>query len=585
MDGYLGADFAYDRFGNLISRRAPVANASESRPSADDSQTWEVNEIDRNDAGEITAVRFRYEGRDAAMPEIIRTEVDYDANGYPAETRDYGIDDDGKESVNSRTQFRYDARGNVAEQKSWDADGDLDGWQRNSFDADGNLVLAEGLDGTGAVTERTVSVYENGRLVVETYENGKREPRHVEAGHSRKTCRYNDRGYLVEEVHSGFEGTKNVRRTVYDDLERRLSEEWVNEKGEPVAGPNGWARHKLTYRESTTSILTEQWEDAAGRPASEYKPYGYSTRRNEYDFRGALVAKVMSFPDGFTVRETKNAAEQTTALEYFDGAGAKAWTSDGYHLERMLRYHPSGKVIEVVTEDWDSSRFRFYRERAIKTWKDDDIAAAVLTYEDREGKPVGGPGGCLRADREYDANGRVVAVFISGCPASLGAAAVRAEIKWTRDGKMRERSWQALDSAGAPIPVSGIDRAARVVETYRDGLLRRVLSTGFSENACGYASAQVDFDAKGNVTAVRHERANGEAADSRAATRRGGAPSDQELQVGDVLVPVTVHRLILGSVLFGHWQFPGGCLKVARGGKPVTIDIRPGRFGVESVDW
>lgn len=123
------------------------------RPVNGDSRDWAVEEIARNDRGEVTEQRFLSANAEGKLTPAWKKTFGYDEHGYPADIRFAG-------RANWRSAFKFDEHGNILEEKLLGADGQpvagSEGWAIHrhawQFSADGSREEETWFDAKGAPT-------------------------------------------------------------------------------------------------------------------------------------------------------------------------------------------------------------------------------------------------------------------------------------------------------------------------------------------------------------------------------------------------------------------------------------------------
>lgn len=588
VNGVASVETDYDTHGNVTHVRALDAAGKPANSRAADSglpSTWSNKDLSYDAEGQVTAIAYKAVSAEGVERLVSRMTFAYDANGFPTDCQGYGPD--GK--PNTLLVFRYDDRGNAVERKTFDRHGALVGWKRDQLDALGNVVVSDELDPDGGVRERTTSVYQNDRLLSQSHTDKSGKPRAVASGHTRVDFRHHEYGYLIEERYSGFEASPLVFRVTFDERGRRLDETWLDAADRVMAGADGWARHRFTYDGFTSRLTSEEFLDAEGHPAAHRA--GYTSVRYGYGEHGVLTERVYEgYGDAFeysVVKEGVDPRGLARTRRYFDSGGNKAYAKGGYHLWKALHYDHDQIATSSVTEDYDPSRFGFFRARSVDTWDDLDLVRVVMTYEDVNGRPAPGPDGGSRLEREFD-GGRERTRTISGLDAAAGAAMWRIETEWNGSVRSR-RTHQAFDAAGTAIRNSGTERAARLEITYdAGGNVRSEVRSGMSETRIGYVRVEAEVAPDGTLASVVHRRADGTAVNVRAVITEvadGSQAKARGLRVGDTMVawngvPIAnVYAFTYGK------PFSGGTIEVERVGERIAIDgFAAGTLGISMID-
>ncbi len=581
----------YDSAGNIRQyRKLNTKDELADGPDGDtnDFGSWAIKDCEYDAAGQNTRFSLRTANPKALPPKVERVEFGYDGNGYPSEQRNYGPGG----FKDRHVVWRRDERGNVVEEKELNPKGKIISWNRFEYDRMGNCTVTEELDEDGKVTQRTLRTFAGEHPVSERYEDGNRKPRTVGNGYTQIESRYTDNGYLKEKVYSGYHDPNTPAVAVhemYDERGRLQQEVWRDSAQKAVKGVKGWAWRKLTYRENSTAILTEAYEDGDGQPARH--PDGYSTLRNEYDENGLLATKVTDGYDGSEGYSRKQERFDTRGYavgeSYFDKAGAKAWCKDGYHRAEVQAFTELGMPGEIICEEYDPARYQCFRRRASETWSGRRMTRMVWSYEDRDGRPALGPERCSGVEYDYDEQGRVIAEVQTGCsPDAWGSFICRTETEWAENGKMRRQIVQALDAGRRLVAVFTASHAAsRTENAYSvNGKILHTVSNGFAEEITGFSSLEAHFDPDGKLESIAYRRSDGATVEVQAVITFISPTAQEkaaELRAGDVLLTANGAPVKNSYAFLSGDQFPGGYLEIERAGAPMKIaGFKPGKIGV-----
>jgi hypothetical protein len=585
VDGSALTRFTYDAAGNRTSiRRLLAASAAESRARAPAGESWHVIALAYGPGGELVGHEESRTGGAGGPVVLGRYESAHDANGYPSERRSIGSDG----QIYWRSLLRYDERGNWTEDKTVYGDGTVDNWTRLELDEGGRARVTESLDPDGNVVERTRSVYEGDRLVRQTSEHADGTPRPVGYGHTRIDYAYHENGHPIEERRSGFANGELVLKVAFDELGRSTSETWVGAKDRPVTGPFGWLTRRITYRGSTWQFLSDSYEDAEGRPARHGE--GPSTRRRTYDESGLLLMEVAEGFDGTkgyaARRVTYDVDGRESVIEHFGADGAIAREEGAHHRVIFLEYDTLGIAREMVYEDFDPEHFTYFRSRALTAHKNGHAQRIVMTFEDREGRPVATGNGQVKMEIEGDSRGRTIMTCETWAgPNASGAWGLRTENTWTESNRLQKRVRQGVDSAGRPVAASKNHEPSRIEETFDEsGRTISTLQSGFEESVWGYSTLEGGHDAEGRPASMTHRRADGRAVPVHALVAEVSADAQEaakNLRAGDVIVSVNGEP-VRDTLEFNRRRAgKPGFLEVEREGKLVRIDgIAEGRIGI-----
>jgi hypothetical protein len=249
--GMFALTIDYDAVGN--GKRLSRVDAND-RPTNSQSADWAVQEIGRNDRGEITEQRFFAVNSAGQLSLVSKKNFGYDDHGYPTDIRFSG-------RTSWRTALKFDDRGNVLEEKILGADGQPtagpEGWtihrhawqfsaegrreEETWFDAHGAPAYAKGgehrriseVDAAGNLHRYITEEHDPARFKYQRYVC---EPEYDAQGRGRHTIvRYEDaKGQPA--VNAGLPYT--VGEITLDENEREIIE-WklgcdVKELGAPV---------------------------------------------------------------------------------------------------------------------------------------------------------------------------------------------------------------------------------------------------------------------------------------------------------------------------------------------------------------
>ncbi len=227
----------YDDAGNLTR----ISNlAGDGQPARDATLEWSVEELKRNEHGELIQRIFLKADPDGSLKTVSHADVAYDQFGHPAD-----IKLTGKKSW--RTALIYDVKGNVTEEKF--------------LDTNGNPVLG---DKGYAITRSTFKIDQNGIRIEQTYFDA--------AG--KKT--YNASGFhrLITE----FDVTGMMKRLTEDEHDPARFK-YYRFTTQPEYDAQGRNRRSIS-----------RFEDAQGQLATN-AGLAYTTTEEIYDENGQLTTE------------------------------------------------------------------------------------------------------------------------------------------------------------------------------------------------------------------------------------------------------------------------------------------------------
>ena len=192
--------------------------------------------------------------------------------------------------------------------------------------------------------------------------------------------------------------------------------EWLDENGQPAAGPEGYAAVKYSYK---NTAITEMYFDAEGKPFEH--DGGYYGRRVDRDGKGNVTEIAYLDMDGTLRTNIRGYALVTmnwtgagmTRLIYKDESKKKVTVpSLGY---ASVTYEYNGSFVKTCTyldakdKPVDCAEGYAYFRQNIKK-----VAGryAVLSsrYDHADGSPATGPDGWFRCVKDRDDKGRVISV-------------------------------------------------------------------------------------------------------------------------------------------------------------------------------
>jgi predicted Ser/Thr protein kinase len=214
---------------------------SDGQPSRDAATEWSVQDIKRNEHGEVTQRSLFKADSTGALKQLTQTDIAYDQFGHPADIKFTG-------PTSWRSALTYDVKGNVTEEKYLDANGkpiagdkgyaitrstytaDQHGIrvEQTYFDASGNKTYYKGqyhrliteFDVTGVLKRQTLDEHDPSRYKYYRYVN---EPEFDAQGRSRHTIsRFEDaQGQLATNAGLPFTSVEGI----YDE-NGRLTTQW-----------------------------------------------------------------------------------------------------------------------------------------------------------------------------------------------------------------------------------------------------------------------------------------------------------------------------------------------------------------------
>jgi tRNA A-37 threonylcarbamoyl transferase component Bud32 len=214
----------YDSAGNDTRLTCLDANG---HPTNNANTGWAVQEIDRNERGEITEQRFKSADSTGALKLVSKKDFAYDEHGYPVDIRFAG-------QTKWRTALKFDDRGNVLEERILGPAGQLipgpEGW---------------------SIHRHAWQFSPDGSREEETWFDSQDRPAYVKGGEHRRI--------------SEFDAAGNMHRYLTDQIDpARFS--YQRYVCEPEYDAQGRMRHNIV-----------RYEDASGQPAVK-AGLGFTTR-------------------------------------------------------------------------------------------------------------------------------------------------------------------------------------------------------------------------------------------------------------------------------------------------------------------
>jgi predicted Ser/Thr protein kinase len=233
----------YDGAGN-VTRITSLA--SDGQPVHDEGSAWSVQEVQRNNHGEVTQRKFLKADPSGSLQQISQTDVGYDEFGHPADIKFNGL-------KSWRSALHYDANGNVIEEKF--------------LDANGNPVIG---DNGYASTRSSYTSDNNGTRTEQTYFDASGNKTYNKSGYHR---------FITE-----FDVTGVLKRLTMDEHDpARFS--YYRYVSEPEFDAEGRNRHSVSRYEDANGQLakgsdlpylaSEVVYDENGRVTSEWRTVSY----------------------------------------------------------------------------------------------------------------------------------------------------------------------------------------------------------------------------------------------------------------------------------------------------------------------
>ena len=292
---------------------------------------------------------------------------------------------------------------------------------------------------------------------------------------------------------------------------------WLNEKGKPAPGPDGYATVKYTYKQQT---VTEMYYDAAGKP---------------FKVDGGYFGRAV----------TKDGKGHVTQIEYLDKDGKRTLNRLGYGMVTMsyygfgevrnIVYYGTGKQKVIVPSLGYASVYTEYSgkvmtARIYRDLKGDPVDckdgyATVkqklnkkrksqvdsIRYDHANGKPATGPDGWWRCVKDWDDNGRLLSVKYYDTKEKLtdrGAGYAYEKSTYEGDNIVKTTRYDVKDKV--------IADAAGVVTLVQEKRNDRVVKERFLDkdgkrmnNALGVGEILYSYDSKGAIEKVTYQDTEG----------------------------------------------------------------------------
>lgn len=247
----------------------------------------------------------------------------------------------------------YDAQGNEVERTIYDDYGFLRGRQVSKRDRNGHLLERIMSDTDGAVMERQVYVYSDGKLTETIHHDAKG------AVELREVNRYDENGRLSEVAY--YEGQKKVAKTVYryDEAGQGSEAVFYMADGSKAIAPIGpcLGAHRMTYSYDSKGrshkvvayepdgTMQKSWLYAYNDKGlmSEVKledEYSHTTQVHtyEYDSRGNWTKRISTIDDQRKPREPDELSRLVSSLDGDDAAFTGSYRSRMIISRKIVYY-------------------------------------------------------------------------------------------------------------------------------------------------------------------------------------------------------------------------------------------------------
>jgi len=291
--------------------------------------------------------------------------------------------------------------------------------------------------------------------------------------------------------------------------------EWVDENGEPAAGPEGYATVRYTYKREET---TEMYFGTDGQP---YKVAGgYYGLRTTKDGRGNILMIEYLDPDGERMLNRKGYA--MVGMSYYGFGAVRAVTYYGLNKKSIMV--PSLGYASVYTEYSNKTMTaRTYRDTkgnpvdcadgyaVVKQKVDKRFRVLSIRYDHADGKPATGPDGWFRCVKDRDDQGRITTVKYYDVNDQLidrGAGYAWEEYEYEGDSITRVTRYsldgeKVTDEAGVATLVRETRDDRVVKERFLDREGKRI------NNGIGVAEILYSYDHEGSLEKVSYQDAEG----------------------------------------------------------------------------
>ena len=366
MDGVASVSSEYDAAGNGI--RISRLDA-QGKPFAAPGGIWNVQEMDRNQRGELVARKFVRTGADGARRQLSETVIAYDDFGHPADIRFSG-------DQKWRTAFRNDADGNVLEETFLDADGIPTGGARGY-----------------ATRRQTYTRSAQGLRREETYFDGKGGKAYNKGGHHKLIDEFDLAGLLRRQTlddhdPARFRYFRLVSEAEFDTQERprRTITRFEDKNGKPAVNADlAFTTNEITLDEKGRE--TSAWE--TGCPVAIV---GAPVWRRDIEWHdtGFMRRRVwQAFDENRKQLDTVSNNDPARIEEDFDSLGKLTRKLESGFAESRLGFHSrelqmvSGHLESVVLRKADGSELKEVRVLIHTIFPDAQPAAAQLRVGDQ----------------------------------------------------------------------------------------------------------------------------------------------------------------------------------------------------------
>jgi len=612
-EGWYRQALSYDRYGNLVEW---VYFDTEGKPTTNKSDGTHRITVAHDEHGNV--VEYSY----------------FDTTGQPTAVN----------GGYYKAAVRYDAYGNATQWNFFDSSGQAtyhkDGFHKVSirydtldhpiewahFDTEGRPVAMK--DGYHMSTAR---FDERGNQIEWAYFDTEGRPVAIKDGYHKSTARYDERGNQIEWSFFDTEGRPLLaqgcgyhrKESKYDEFGKQTEYAYFGVTGEPIScSINGYHGARNRYDEHGNQI---EWAyfDTEGRPVAMKDGYHMSTARYdergnkiesayydieghptlnatngvhrmvwEYDERGNKIRQAHFGVNGEPIRDRIGGVYSGTMkydtqdhpieIAVFDAQGRPMRTGEGYE-RRIFSYDEFGNKTEEFdygfesTQGFESRRIRFDRKGNRIEW----------AYFDSEGRPtIDKSDGSHRMTARYDERGnRIESAYFDteDRPMLLADGYHKRTARYDDQGRQIEEAF--FDTDGHPSRVRGripSGYTARRTDYSPDGVEKHIL-LGFDPLTWGYETVSLEsgharcFDENGKSVAtelvVNAVLPEGQAA--LLGIREGDVLTDY---AGEPLHGDFLHFIQLRDV--EPADGPAKTLKVRRGGKTLSFEVKPGKLGM-----
>lgn len=318
-------------------------------------------------------------------------------------------------------------------------------------------------------------------------------------------------------------------------------------------------------RDANGNLTEEKFLDAKGEPIAGEQ--GYAIKRFTYT----------SGPQGERIEQT-----------YFDPAGNKTYNTGGYH--RLIdEFDVTGVLRRQTMDEHDPARFKYYRFVAEPEYDPQGRTRhSTSRFEDAQGQLATTADLLYTATEDfYDENGRITTEWKLGAnPKDFGGPVLQIDTEWFSNGTTKRRVRQVCDANRQPLSFISTGGPARKEEEFNaTEQPERIYETGFDEKLVGFSTREAKFSGD-NFQSVTHTRSDGTVLDSvrviiAAVIPTADQPKSAELKENDQLVAVNGKPVTSAYAWVFAGKFPGGWIDVLRGGQRIRINgFAPGKLGV-----